>query len=267
MSAWLDESYARGQSAWPTLKLDRARWAQQLAALGHTVPSSGLHVEDLWLACACLVGAPGALAVFDAQHRAALQRAAERLAPSSSSPDDLVQLLYAKLFVAAERAPAPAIGGYAGRGSLAAWLRMSLAHLALDARRGRAAREVPIEGDIVAWPAAGDDPELAAIRERHGADFRAAFEAAMGTLTPRERNLLRQHVLYQMTLDQLAGLYRVHRSAVARWLADARQRLLLETRQRLGERLGANRAQVESLLTLLRSQVDVSIERLLAATA
>jgi RNA polymerase sigma-70 factor (ECF subfamily) len=173
----------------------------------------------------------------------------------------VVQLAYAKLFVG-DRRP-PAIASYAGRGSLAGWLRMIAVRIALDQRR--ADNPEVLDDEILAWPDSRDDPELATIRQRYGDAFKAAFVRAMESLTPRERNVLRQQVVFRMTLDQIAKLHRVHRSAVARWLADARQRLLSVTRDALGDRIGANRAQVESILTLLHSQLDVSIERLLAS--
>jgi hypothetical protein len=49
----------------------------------------------------------------------------------------------------------------------------------------------------------------------------------------RARNLLRQHVLDGLTIDELARLYRAHRATCARWLADARSELALHTRRHL----------------------------------
>jgi RNA polymerase sigma-70 factor (ECF subfamily) len=259
---------ARGQAAWPDIEIADDVWR---AFLGERIPAGAelpdavdaLHIEDLWIACACLARDDRALAAFDRAYRTTITLTTRRVAPAAVGGDDLVQLAYTKLFVG-DAKPA-AIASYLGRGSLAAWLRMIVVRMALDLRRADGNREAPSDDEIVAWPDPREDPEMTAIRQRYGAEFKAAFEGAMATLTPRERNVLRQQTVYQMTLDQIAGVHRVHRSAVARWLADARQALLIATREALADRIGANRAQVESLLTLLHSQLDVSIERLLAS--
>jgi len=142
---------------------------------------------------------------------------------------------------------------------------MTAVRLLLDLRRAHASPEVADEGELLAWPDPQTGPELAAIRRRYGEQFRAAFELAMSRLEPKERSVLREQVLFRMTLEQIAALHQVGRATVARWLASARHRLLVETRGDLVERLGANRAEVESLIEVLRSQLDLSIERLLAS--
>jgi RNA polymerase sigma-70 factor (ECF subfamily) len=225
-----------------------------------------LRVEELALVAACLARDPAALATFDRTYRPALLAAIRRVVPPSVTEDDVLQLAYAKLFVGDASHP-PALTTYAGRGSLEGWLRLLAARLALDLRRGGAGREIPVDDDLLAWPAPDANPALASLRARYGAAFKTAFEHAMTTLTPRERNVLRQQVLYQMTLDQIAAVHRVHRSAVARWLADARASLLIATREGLSADIGATRAEVESLIAVLHSQLDVSLERLLTPTA
>lgn len=255
-------------AAWPGVEIADEAW---LAFLAERVPDLAtrshvldeLHVEDLWIACACVGQDQRAIAAFDRAYRAEILQTTRRVAPAGVEGADLVQLAFTKLFVGDTRPPA--IASYGGRGSLGAWLRMIVVRMALDLRRAKGNRETPSDDDIVSWPDPREDPELTAIRHRYGAAFKAAFESAMAKLTPRERNVLRQQVVYQMTLEQIAGVHRVHRSAAARWLADARQALLVATREALAAHLGANRAQVESLLTLLHSQLDVSIERLLAS--
>jgi RNA polymerase sigma-70 factor (ECF subfamily) len=57
------------------------------------------------------------------------------------------------------------------------------------------------------------------LKERHRADFLQAF----AELTRQERNLLRLHLLEGLTLEQLGGHHRVHRTTVARWLDTASQ--------------------------------------------
>ena len=63
-------------------------------------------------------------------------------------------------------------------------------------------------------------------------------------------------------MDELATSYRVHRATIARWLARARQDLLERTRQRLALAVGASGAEVDSIVRVLGSELDVSLSKL-----
>jgi|GEM_PF-4314550 len=54
---------------------------------------------------------------------------------------------------------------------------------------------------------AGLDPEIAYLKQRYRDEFREAFVAALGALDERQRNVLRQHHLDGMTIDQLGSLH------------------------------------------------------------
>ena len=80
----------------------------------------------------------------------------------------------------------------------------------------------------------------------------------------RQRNLLRQHILDELTIDDLARLYRVHRATCARWLADARADLGKHTRKKLVVALGlANKDDMDSMLRFLDSDIELSISKIL----
>ncbi len=71
------------------------------------------------------------------------------------------------------------------------------------------------------------------------------------------------HYLDGLNIDEIGASFRVHRSTVARWLAQARERILEETRKLLSSRLQIGRAEAESVIHLVQSQLDVSIYRYL----
>jgi hypothetical protein len=54
-------------------------------------------------------------------------------------------------------------------------------------------------------------------------------------------------------------MYRVHRATVARWLARGRDRLMRETRAALLSRLRLPGDEIDSILRLIGSRVDISI--------
>jgi RNA polymerase sigma-70 factor, ECF subfamily len=54
-------------------------------------------------------------------------------------------------------------------------------------------------------------------------------------------------------------MFGVHRATAARWLARVRHRLQQETLDRLAARLRLGTHEVESVLRLIRSELDVSL--------
>jgi RNA polymerase sigma-70 factor (ECF subfamily) len=251
--------------AWPTVSLPAAALLERvrplLAASGTL---EGLHLDDLYLATAAAGGDRAALSLLDQQFLPTLDRALARIDPSPAFVDECKQLLREKLLVAGAGSGArpPQILEYSGRGPLQRWLRVVATRIALNLRRGPA-HEAADQDDLVAVPAGQLDPELEHLQRHYQKEFRAAFEMAMATLSVRERNLLRQQHVDGLDLDQLAALYGVHRVTVFRWVTAARRSLGAATYQLLTRKLGVQTAEVKSLLRLVRSQLDLSIERIL----
>jgi len=103
------------------------------------------------------------------------------------------------------------------------------------------------------------------LKGRARESFRLAFETAVRSLEPRQRSLLRLHLIGGVTLEQLASMYNVHRATVVRWLAAARAELLEKTKQGIARDLEVGGAELESLMDTIQSRLDVSVERLLAS--
>ncbi len=74
--------------------------------------------------------------------------------------------------------------------------------------------------------------------------------------------MLRGHFVGGLTIDDLAGRYGVHRATAARWIAAARDRLLVATRRAAAARLESTDAEVDSLMHLVASQLEFSLSRL-----
>ena len=114
---------------------------------------------------------------------------------------------------------------------------------------------------VSAKPATG--PELAIVKEEYQAQFVQAFTSALRDLDPQKRNLMRLHYIHGLTIDELGHMLGVHRSNAARRLAKIRRELLVGTRARLRERLGIGTEELDALMHMARSRLDLSIERLL----
>ncbi len=251
--------------AYPALRFAPEAFLRHLAA---RLPASGdvgallasLRPGELLLAFACGQGDPAAFATLDAE---VLSRVSEWFPREDATVlAEVRQRLRQRLLLAEGRSP-PKITTFSGRGTLAQWARVIASRLAIDLHREGSENlpleEVPPEAEVFV----GGDPELSFIRARYQEEFRQAFQEALGALTPKERNLLRLHHVDNLSVDSVGTMYQTSRSTAARWIAQARERLLECTRAALSKRLASNPSEVDSLLGLLRSHLDVSLHRLL----
>jgi RNA polymerase sigma-70 factor (ECF subfamily) len=224
-----------------------------------------VHGADLYLAFACAAQVPGALAVFEGMCGGVIDGALSGQATAAFA-DDAKQLVREKLFIGgdAEDPGGPRILSYAGRGPLAAWVAVSAQRAALSLRRHEVAAHARHRAAAAEELAAAVHPELAYLKRTYRAAFAECFEAALSALGNRERTLLRLHLISRLRLDQIAPMFQVNISTVSRWLAAARESLLVHTREGLSRRLHIGSGEFESLARLLQSQIDVSLARLLA---
>jgi RNA polymerase sigma-70 factor (ECF subfamily) len=171
--------------------------------------------------------------------------------------DDVRQMLREKLFVGSAKT-APKIAEYAGTGALASWFRVTAMRTVLNLVRG--AKEVPLDGDMVLDASCGQpDAEMELLKRRYRAEFKAAFAETVRTLAPRERNLLRYAYAEGLGSDDLAVIYGVHRTTVNRWLADVRAALVSGIRAAMTRELRVGKQELESILRLIQSQLEVTL--------
>ena len=70
-------------------------------------------------------------------------------------------------------------------------------------------------------------------------------------------------VLGGLTVDQVGEVYGVHRATATRWLAKIRAQVLADTRGELAQELSVPARELESIMQLVQSRLDVSVQRLL----
>jgi RNA polymerase sigma-70 factor (ECF subfamily) len=263
---------ARAQAAHPTVRADVGRFAeklvQQATQEGRREPALllSLRAPDLWLAFGCAARDPGALARFDAVFRDEFDVVHRRVRPRGIDRDDFVQIAREKLFV---KEP-PKIAEYSGQGDLRNWLRVTLTRTLLDMSRKR--QEEPASdpdsagGQGFQLPAPGKDPELDFMQAHYKDAFRQAFERAARSLETDDRNLLRQHFVHGLGIDQLSGLLGVHRATAARRIGKARDELMDRTRRELMVALNLSASELDSVMRFVESQVHLTVERVLGPT-
>ena len=266
LDAMLDEPAKTWNAGWLSRDDFAAEIAGRLDRDAETVASFWEHLRpaDLYLACACARGVSAAIDKFEQTFGGEIGRTARRFERRGLPADDLQQQLRHKLF-AAQPGEAPRIASYTGQGFLQNWVRVTTTRAFIDATRPQAdTPEIPIADELVAMlPEPGADPELELLKRQHVAHFKAAFAEAVGTLEASDRVVLRQHIVERLTIDQIGALYRTHRATAARRVVKAREALLVATRAALAARLGLTQEQLESVLALIASRMDASVERLL----
>jgi RNA polymerase sigma-70 factor (ECF subfamily) len=228
-----------------------------------------LRAADLYLACACVRGVDGALERFERLHGDEIARIAKRFERPGLPADDLLQALRAKLFTTQGTGPEagrPRMATYTGQGFLQNWVRVTATRTFIDCGRCHdEPPEVPMRDELLAvMPEPKGDPELQMLKREHVTQFKASFAEAVAALDSADRLLLKQHLVERLTIDQLGALYHLHRASAARRIAKARDALLLATRVALARRLGVPPERLASVLELVASRLEASIERLLA---
>ena len=266
-TADLEARWAQGRAAWPGVELDAVAFVQGLATRATPDVPLAEHAADLYLACACANGSPAALAAFERAFGSTIDQSAARVDPSPTFRDELMQVLRQQLFVGPGDKP-PKIAEYGGRAPLRSWLRVVAKRAALNLRRG-SERSNPSAHSLHDDAAVATDaaPELAYMKALYKDHFEEAIRVAFRGLSSRDRTLLRLHLSERMTLAQLGAVYDVSHSTIARWLTIARDMLVTEMRKALAARLTLTSSEYESVVALVRSQLDVQLVELLQSSS
>jgi RNA polymerase sigma-70 factor (ECF subfamily) len=205
---------------------------------------SGLHLEDLALACACADGHDAAWEHFVREHRPHLYRAAAAI-DASGGARDLADSLYAELFGLRERdgERQSLFRYFHGRSSLSTWLRAILAQRHVD--RLRATRRLdPLPEDespaALPAPAREFDPDA----RRYLALIREALARVVSLLVPRDRLRLACYYAQELTLAQTGRLLKEHEATTSRQLAKTRAMIREQVEQLLKDEHHMSHAEV-----------------------
>jgi len=220
------------------------------------------HPGELALALAASRAHPAAIARLERDHRGVIDAMCWRFASPVHSAADLRQILREKLFVAPPGAR-PKLAEYAGQGQLDSWLRITAVRVFLDlGRRKDRARETPTADGVLTMPDPGD-LSLEVIKAEYRAAVGQAMRDASAALEPADRHLLHQHYVAGLSIDQLGVALGIHRATAARRVVRAREALVGETRALLVTRLQLSDEDLDEVIGMVLSRLDVSIPKLL----
>jgi RNA polymerase sigma-70 factor len=200
-----------------------------------------LHLEDLALACACSQGIEQAWEFFIAHFRQDLRNAAGAMLRTSGRADDvraeeLADSLHAELYgvrSGADGRRKSLFEYFHGRSKLSTWLRAVLAQRQVDMFRN-SGKTVSLDAELdrdtppafaVRAQSVPTDSNSDPDREKYLERFDRALEAALASLTPRERMILACYYVDQFTLAAIGGLLHEHESTISRHLERVRRAL------------------------------------------
>ncbi len=258
----------RARTRWPELPLPIDAFLVHVAARIAEEPGLAVQLEriaaaDLWLACACCRGDSRAIAAFERTYAPEIGAALRRLRDQALLPDDFRQILRHRLFVG-DGEVGPAIERYSGHGNLGAWVRVTAMRTAINATRNKPRPDRPGEGDeLFELEPSREDPELDHLKRTYRDAFTRAFLDTVAALPVADRTLLRQSVMHGLTVREIARIQGVHHATVARRIAAAREQLIAGTRTILALRLAVSPRELDSIMMLIQSRLDVSLARAL----
>ena len=263
------EPLATAAALYPGISIDAdALVAYVIARLDATKPVAEaiaeVDVSDLVLACAAASGDPRGMVLFEEYGIRGTEAPLKRRGVAEDIIEEAKQNVRERMLVRTLGENGRArIVDYNGRGRLKHWLRVAVLREGIYLAK-REGKHEGVSFDFFALAAADDDPEVAYFKRRYRNEYKQAFEAATAKLSSRERALLRQQFLLGMNVDEIGAVYQVHRATAARWVQSARETLFANARLELAHRLGIARAEIEDIVRMIESQLDVSLSRLLS---
>ena len=225
------------------------------------------EVEALALGFAAATGNTSAIQAFEARYFGRAKAALAKMDASAELRADALAQALEVLFVGKDGAP-PRILSLLGKGDVQALVKVVAVRRLLNLQRGRRARPDGVENDdedaLASAIAREPGPELQAMALERVGLLKSSLAAALASLVPESRTLLRLSIVHGLSIDDLAGMYGIHRSTAARRLVSIREQLRLDVRRQLAERIEGSTTEVESVLRVADSKLDLSFERLLS---
>jgi RNA polymerase sigma-70 factor (ECF subfamily) len=265
LAGFLGALYARGRDAYPKLCVSEDAFGRCLArSMGDRPIQSldSLAIEDLYLVCACLERARGAVDAFETAYAKVIRRAVSRIVPAGEDRADAEQRVRQHLLVGAAGGE-PALAKYPGRAPLAKWIPVVAIRMAISLNRSETAeRKLRHKAAAEAMEAS---PEDLLMRAELRSAIEPAVAEALDRLTKRDRLILRLYLVGGMSLSAIGVTLGLSQQAVSKRLANARKELLEDIRTDVARRLNITATELSSVMRFVASQLDVNVSRALGS--
>lgn len=268
LEAELEQVRRDGHAGWESVSLDPLTFARQAAEritrMELDAPGlDRLRAADLYIAAATSTGDDAAIAAFVARYGPDIEITLSRHGLTGDLVEEVKQELLRRFFVGETERP-PSILQYSGKASLLGWIRTTAVRAAIDyCRKGN--RYILVDDPLLdAIEASADDPELKYMKDGYQKEFRRCIHEAILALATEDRILLRHYHVDEMNIDDIGRLLQSHRATAARRLARIREDVERKARESVMQKLRLSENEYDSVLRLIRSQMHLSICRVLS---
>lgn len=267
---WFDGLWQEAREHWRTFEVPQDAFGAYLAhsfqkqtqaphpldALNH------LCINDLYLACGCVMGQSQAVVALEQAMYWPFLALRRQFRLEEHRFEELKQALWVDLLVR-EEGKRTKLETYTGQSRIEHWMRIVLMRRILRSQT-KSKREVPMEEEVLARMLPTPSPiEKGYIKSQYQEPFREALREALGSLNSKERNLLRYSYVRGLSIDRIAAIYRVHRSTAARWLQSIRSLLYERVQLTLADQFALQSEEFESILVAVKSQLELSFSQVI----
>jgi RNA polymerase sigma-70 factor, ECF subfamily len=251
-------AYVLGKTAWPQIELGIECFAEFIRrhSIATDVPIEILH--DLFLACACGQAEPSALSSFRKRYLHVVAAAVRSFDSSPEFADEIYQRLSESLFVAAPGAEARIVR-YKGQGPLAGFVRTAARRIGM--RVSAAAARFQGEEALVQQFSQARELEATLLELQCREAINRALSVALRQLPRRERLILRMNLVEKVSTTRIAAMYKVSQPTVSRWIQRSARTIHETVKELVCDELEVDTRELESLLSLVRSQIEITISR------
>ena len=241
-----------------------------------------IRADDLCLILACEKGDEKAWEDLVANFDATVKSAARKISSNNEDAEDLASSIWAELYGLRQDADGnkkSKLAYYSGRGSLAGWLRAVVSQLAVDQYR-KQSKFVQIEetrefenlaeestnhsgNDQVVQHA--ENPEDLLTEKQTGEDVSAALRAAIDSLEPEDKLILKLYYFDDLKLKDIAATFGYHEATASRKLVRIQTDVRKTVEKELKKGHGWSDSEVKKYLAEAASKLGVSLEKMLGA--
>ena len=214
--------------------------------------------DDLNLAAACASNVPGALQAFRARMFPAVAQAARLYDGSLPFAEEVYQRVSELMFVGGPDGK-PKILQYDGAGPLPKFIGTAARRIALR----MATKSARFQGEeaLVEHFSQIHSQETAILKHQHRDLFNRALAIGLRELSDRERMILRLNLNHRVSTTKLAAMYGVTQPTVSRWIQRAARTIFKKVKELVCDELEIDTRELQSLLFLVRSQIEISISQ------
>ena len=251
-------AYVLGKTAWPQVELGVERFADFVQR--HAIATDGPVeiLQDVFLACACGQAEPNALSCFRERYLHVVAGAVRSFDASPEFTDEIYQRLSESLFVASPGSEAR-IQRYKGQGPLAGFVRTAARRIGM--RLSAAAARFHGEEALVQQFSQANELEATLLKLQCREAINRALCVALRQLSRRERLVLRMNLVEKVSTTRIAAMYKVSQPTISRWIQRSARTIHETVKELVCDELEIDTRELASLLSLVRSQIEITISQ------